>query len=87
MAALSETGMRTMLVTVSDANLFQWLHLRILFDSSCQRSNISFPIAIGTHVAGIVAARDNLVGMVGVAPEAELFIVRVFTGEDSVFSA
>jgi serine protease len=30
----------------------------------------------GTHVAGTVAAVDNDVGVVGVAPEADLFIVR-----------
>ncbi|KAL3913394.1 MAG: hypothetical protein SGILL_006509 [Bacillariaceae sp.] len=41
----------------------------------------------GTHVAGIIAARDNFVGIVGVAPEAELFIVRVFEGQDSRFAA
>lgn len=31
----------------------------------------------GTHCAGIVAASDNSTGMVGVAPEAELYSVRV----------
>lgn len=30
----------------------------------------------GTHVAGIIAARDNLVGVVGVAPEADLYIAK-----------
>jgi subtilisin family serine protease len=30
----------------------------------------------GSHVAGIIAAMDNSVGVVGVAPEAELYIVR-----------
>lgn len=32
----------------------------------------------GTHVAGTIAARDNGIGVVGVAPEASLYIVRVF---------
>jgi len=32
----------------------------------------------GTHVAGIAAAKDNLVGVVGVAPGARLWAVRVF---------
>jgi subtilisin family serine protease len=32
----------------------------------------------GTHVAGIVAARNNTVGVVGVAPEATLYCVNVF---------
>lgn len=31
----------------------------------------------GTHVAGIVAARNNIVGVVGVAPEAYLYAVKV----------
>jgi subtilisin family serine protease len=32
----------------------------------------------GTHVAGTVAALDNTIGVVGVAPEADLYAVRVF---------
>ena len=32
----------------------------------------------GTHVAGIAAARDNDRGVVGVAPGARLWAVRVF---------
>ncbi len=40
----------------------------------------------GTHVAGIIAARDNGVGVVGVAPEARLWSVKVLAasgkGED-----
>ncbi len=31
----------------------------------------------GTHVAGIVAARNNAIGVVGVAPEASLWAVKV----------
>lgn len=31
----------------------------------------------GTHVAGIVGARDNKVGVIGVAPEARLYAVKV----------
>jgi serine protease len=34
----------------------------------------------GTHVAGTVAAANNNLGVVGVAPNASLFIVRVFSG-------
>lgn len=33
----------------------------------------------GTHVAGIVAARDNDIGVVGVAPEASLYAVKVLS--------
>lgn len=31
----------------------------------------------GTHVSGIIAARDNNIGVVGVAPEAKLFAAKV----------
>ena len=37
----------------------------------------------GTHVAGIVAARDNEVGVVGVAPEAQLWAVKVLNRNGS----
>jgi subtilisin family serine protease len=35
----------------------------------------------GTHVAGIIAAADNQIGVIGVAPKAELVAVRVFNSE------
>ncbi|TRZ87279.1 MAG: hypothetical protein D4R88_09520 [Methanosarcinales archaeon] len=31
----------------------------------------------GTHVAGIIAARNNTIGIVGVAPDAQLYAVKV----------
>jgi subtilisin len=34
----------------------------------------------GTHVAGIIGAEQNAVGVVGVAPEVELFAVKVLDG-------
>src|SRR6266542_770082 len=41
----------------------------------------------GTHVAGIIAALDNATGVVGVAPQAKLWAVRVLnnsgTGDDT----
>ncbi|WP_034327386.1 S8 family peptidase [Alkaliphilus transvaalensis] len=37
----------------------------------------------GTHVAGIVAALDNHIGVVGVAPEAELYAVKVLNNSGS----
>jgi len=37
----------------------------------------------GTHVAGIVAALDNNIGVVGVAPEAELYAVKVLNKQGS----
>lgn len=35
-------------------------------------------ISHGTHVAGVIAARNNGTGVVGVAPEASLYAVKVF---------
>lgn len=37
----------------------------------------------GTHVAGTVAGRDNTIGVVGVAPEAKLFAVKVLNSAGS----
>jgi subtilisin len=37
-------------------------------------------ISHGTHVAGIIAAEDNDFGVIGVAPEASLFAVKVLDG-------
>ncbi|MBW2543356.1 MAG: S8 family serine peptidase, partial [Deltaproteobacteria bacterium] len=34
----------------------------------------------GTHVAGIIAAEENGIGVVGVAPEVDLFAVKVLDG-------
>ncbi|KIY23880.1 S8 family peptidase [Mesobacillus subterraneus] len=34
----------------------------------------------GTHVAGIIAAKNNEIGIVGVAPNAELFAVKALDG-------
>jgi len=37
----------------------------------------------GTHVAGTVAALDNDSGVIGVAPEANLYILKIFTDDGS----
>jgi subtilisin family serine protease len=37
----------------------------------------------GTHVAGTIAARDNSYGVVGVAPEAKLFVVKALNARGS----
>lgn len=43
-------------------------------------------IGHGTHVAGIIAARNNAVGVVGVAPEAELLNAKVVLNRQTVAS-
>ena len=35
----------------------------------------------GTHVAGTIAAQDNSLGVVGVAPQVSLHIVRAFDSD------
>mmetsp|Transcript_23186 Transcript_23186/g.53797 ORF Transcript_23186/g.53797 Transcript_23186/m.53797 type:complete len:569 (-) Transcript_23186:1240-2946(-) len=35
----------------------------------------------GTHVTGTIAAANNLEGVVGVSPEAEIYVVRVFNNQ------
>ena len=37
-------------------------------------------ISHGTHVSGIIAAEENGAGVIGVAPEAEIYAVRVLDG-------
>ena len=41
----------------------------------------------GTHVAGIVAARNNTIGVVGVAPEATLWAVKVLSDAGSGYTS
>lgn len=48
------------------------------FGSSCQDDN-----SHGTHVAGIVAALDNSTGVIGVAPAARPYCVKVLDGSGS----
>ena len=41
------------------------------------------PFSHGTHTAGTVAAADNAFGTIGVAPEAELVLIKVLSDEGS----
>jgi subtilisin len=47
------------------------------------RSNYADGNGHGTHVAGIIAALDNGIGVVGVAPQAKLWAVRVLDDKGS----
>ena len=40
----------------------------------------------GTHVTGTIAAADNGSGVIGVAPDAHIHVVKVFRGPDSAWS-
>jgi len=70
--------------------------LNLLFDSDlvgkAQRENVRVPpkenigvleISHGTHVAGIIGARDNDKGFIGVAPESTILPIRVIRGGPS----
>lgn len=50
--------------------------------SSCQDDN-----SHGTHVGGIVAARDNTIDVVGVAPDAVLYCVKVLDAQGSALDS
>jgi hypothetical protein len=41
----------------------------------------------GTHVSGTIAAADNDEGVVGVAPDAEIYVVRVFDTNGNFFGS
>lgn len=41
----------------------------------------------GTHVSGTIAANDNNLGVVGVAPGAEIFVARVFSTNGLFYSS
>lgn len=52
--------------------------------TSCttQVGTLSFDrLGHGTHVAGTIAALDNDIGVIGVAPEAEVFVVKFFADD------
>jgi subtilisin len=38
------------------------------------------PTSHGTHIAGVIAAEENGMGVIGVAPEADLYAVKVLDG-------
>lgn len=46
-------------------------------------TNVTDTDGHGTHVSGIIAAKDNDIGIIGVAPEAKLFIVKVDSSNGS----
>ncbi|MGE4282731.1 MAG: S8 family peptidase [Clostridia bacterium] len=51
--------------------------------TSSDRRNAMDDNGHGTHVAGIIAAEHNDVGIIGVAPEADLYIAKAFDKDGS----
>ncbi len=52
-------------------------------DSSVVTPWDGFSGSHGTHVTGTIAAQDNTVGVVGVAPDASIYVVRIFSDSGS----
>jgi len=50
----------------------------VINTTSSNRKDVTDKNGHGTHVAGIIAAEKNGVGVVGVAPESDLYIVKAF---------
>jgi subtilisin family serine protease len=61
------------------------INLALSADMTGQGLQYTLPDAFshGTHVAGTIAAADNGFGVIGVAPEAELVLVKVLEDEGS----
>ena len=75
--AVLDTGIQT---NHPDLNVVQWA------DFTGEEWNGDDPIGHGTHVAGIIGALDNDFGVVGVAPGARLWSVRVLGSFSSTWS-
>lgn len=58
------------------------IHKGVGIASTKEKIKYNDPIGHGTHVAGIISAKDNKIGAVGVAPEAVIYPVRVFNDND-----
>jgi subtilisin len=64
-------------VAVIDTGIATHPDLNVVGGIDCQSGKgFDDPAGHGTHVAGTIAAKDNQVGVVGVAPGARLFAVR-----------
>ena len=57
--------------------------LTVAGGTNCAGSSYDDSDGHGTHVAGTIGAKDNGIGVVGVAPGARLWAVRVFGSGDS----
>lgn len=87
---VSPGGMKT--VCVIDSGLdgqhpdFDFSQIRGQDDPGTGRWDVAGG-AHGTHVAGIIAASDNAIGTLGIAPGTPLHIVKVFTEQGWAYSS
>jgi subtilisin family serine protease len=75
-------------VAVLDTGIAKHRELSIAGGTACVGSDFKDGHGHGTHVAGTIAAKDNSRGVVGVAPGARLWAVKVLddNGEGSISS-
>ena len=64
-------------VAVVDSGIAKRRELNIKGGKACMGSRYGDSNGHGTHVSGSIAAKDNTRGVVGVAPGARLWAVRV----------
>ncbi len=65
-------------VAVIDTGIARHRELNVAGGTSCVDGNIEDQHGHGTHVAGTIGAKDDNAGVVGVAPGARLWSVKVF---------
>ena len=72
-------------IAVLDTGIYKHPDLNVVGGKDCTRSRLSGPFhdisGHGTHVAGTAAAMDNGDGVVGVAPGARLWAVKIFSDD------
>src|SRR5206468_11877075 len=77
------TGSVAVPIAVIDTGSGPHADLNVVGGTSCVGGNYRDGNGHGTHVAGIAAARDNGVGVVGIAPGAPIYSVRVLSSNGS----
>jgi subtilisin family serine protease len=72
-------------IAVLDTGIYKHPDLNVVGGKDCTRTRVSGPYhdlsGHGTHVAGTAAALDNNTGVVGVAPGARLWAVKIFSDD------
>ena len=84
------TGITSVGVAVIDTGISSHPDLNVIDGinfSKGKSSNYSDGNGHGTHVAGTIAAMDNTIGVIGVAPGANLYAVKVLDNRGSGFTS